>query len=53
MPTSVRGGHLHDSKIVVEDKFVGGSRWVRSACSDCGEVHEWRKARATDGPVAS
>jgi hypothetical protein len=52
MPTSVNGGHLHDSKVFVSERFAVGVRKVVTACSECGEVHAERTARATD-PVAS
>jgi hypothetical protein len=49
MPTSVKGGHLHDSKVFVSERHVGGRRMVVTACSECGEVHEERPARTGEG----
>lgn len=49
MPTSVNGGHIHDSETVVSERFAGGQRMVVTACSDCGHLHPERRARSGEG----
>jgi len=50
---AMQGVHVCREFRVSTEMFVKGVRQVRRVCVECGTDTGWRKARATDGPVAS